>query len=232
MLSNDPTYQENVINNLKHYRNLDLLPIPHREFLNKLKIEYNFIPKVCYDIGANVLHWTRHAESTWSNTIIYLFDAFSPGEILYNKYEYTISVLSDIDNKLVKFYQNDFCPGGSSYYREIAFDNSKFFPENNYIEKLTRTLDSIVKEKNYRLPDLIKIDIQGAELDVLKGAVETLKHATFLLVELQNIQYNKDAPLANVTIDYLKSIGWDCIAEKFSDNGPDADYCFINKNIK
>jgi FkbM family methyltransferase len=231
MLSNDSAYQENVINNLMHIKSLDLLPIPHREFLNKLKIEYNFIPNVCYDIGANVLYWTRHAEAIWSDTKIYLFDAFSPCEILYNKYEYTITVLSDVDNKIVQFYQNDFYPGGNSYYRELAFDNSKYFPENNYIEKSTRTLDSIVKEKNYRLPDLIKIDVQGAELDILKGAVEILKHAKFLIVELQSVQYNKDAPLAHVTIDYLKSIGWECIAEKFSDNGPDADYCFINTNL-
>ena len=231
MLSNDPEYQKNVITNLIQVKNNDLLPIQHREFLNQLKINYNFIPKVCYDIGAAVLHWTRHAVSTWPDTKIYLFDAYSPVETIYNDYEYTISVLSDVDNKIVKFYQNDFLFGGNSYYREIGFNNSKFFPENNYIEKSTRTLDSIVKEKNYRLPDLIKIDVQGAELDVLKGAIETIKHAKFLLIELQDVHYNKDAPLAHITIDYLKSLGWVCIAEKFSDNGPDADYCFMNTNL-
>jgi hypothetical protein len=39
------------------------------------------------------------------------------------------------------------------------------------------------------------------------------------------------APLAHITIDYLKNKGWECIAHKFSNNGPDADYCFINTNL-
>jgi FkbM family methyltransferase len=151
-------------------------------------------------------------------------------EFLYKEtnHDYTIGVFSDIDDKEIIFYKNDFEPGGNSYYRELAFDNGKFFPETNYIVKKTRTLDSIVSEKNYRYPDLIKIDVQGAELDVLKGATNVLQKAEYLIVELQHVNYNKDAPLANTTIDYLKSIGWECIAEKFSDNGPDADYCFKN----
>jgi FkbM family methyltransferase len=231
MLSNDVNYQDSVIKNLTRVRNSDLLPEQHRNFLDKLRTDYNFIPDVCYDIGAAVLHWTRHAERVWPDTKVYLFDAFSPVERFYDGYDYTISVLSDVDGKEVKFYQNDVYFGGNSYYRELAFDNGKYFPEENHIVKVTRSLDSIVKEKNYRLPDLIKIDVQGAELDVLKGATETLKHAKYLLVELQHVNYNKDAPLANVTIEYLKSLGWECIVEKFSDNGPDADYCFVNKNL-
>jgi len=231
MLSNDSEYQQQVMNNLTNVRNSDLLPHQHRNFLDRLRTDYNFIPEVCYDIGSAVLHWTRHAERVWPDTKIYLFDAFSPVEEFYKDYEYTMGVLSDMDNKTVKFYQNDVYFGGNSYYRELAFDNGKFFPEDRYIEKTTRSLDSIVKEKNYRLPDLIKIDVQGAELDVLKGATETLKHAKYLLIELQHVNYNKDAPLANVTIDYLKSIGWECMVEKFSDNGPDADYCFVNTNV-
>lgn len=228
MLSNDEEYQMNVMKNLVNVRNSDLLPISHRNFLDKLKNEYNFIPKVCYDIGSAVLHWTRHAERVWPGCKIYLFDAFEPVETFYKDYEYSIGVLSDEDNRKVKFYQNDMFFGGNSYYKEMGFNNGLVFPEENYIMKNSNKLDTIVKERGFLLPDLIKIDVQGAEMDVLKGSIETLRHAKILLVELQHIHYNRDAPLANITIDYLKSIGWDCIHEKFSDNGPDADYCFIN----
>jgi len=232
MLSENSDYIENVMGILTNVRNQDLLPHAHRDFLDKMRVDYNFVPEVCYDIGSAVLHWTRHAERVWPETKVYLFDAFSPVEAFYSKYEYTMGVLSCVDDMEVRFYQNDFYFGGNSYYRELAFDDGKFFPETNYIVKKTRSLDSIVKEKNYRYPDLIKIDVQGAELDVLKGATDVLQKAEYLIVELQHVAYNKDAPLANVTIDYLKSIGWECIAEKFSDNGPDADYCFKNSLYK
>jgi hypothetical protein len=230
MLSNNTEYIQNVNNKLFHDKNYGMLALSHRLFLEKLRFLYNFIPEVCYDIGSCLLHWTKHAEYVWPQTKIYLFDAYSPVEQFYSGYDYTIGVLSNEDNKEVKFYQNDFYIGGNSYYREL-FDDSKYFPENNYILKKTRTLDSIVSEKNYRLPDLIKIDVQGAELDILKGSINTLKHTKVLIVELQNVQYNKDAPLSHITMKWLENNGWKCIEEKFSDNGPDADYCFINKKF-
>ena len=57
----------------------------------------------------------------------------------------------------------------------------------------TSKLDTIIKERNYPLPDLIKIDTQGSELDILNGSSEALKNIKYLIVELQHIQYNKNA---------------------------------------
>ena len=227
MYSNDPEYVKKVTDNLIKVHNQDLLPIAHSKFLETMKAN-GFYPKVCYDIGAAVLHWTRHAERVWPGTKCILFDAFAPVEMFYTGYDYTMGLLSDIDNKEIPFYQNDILFGGNSYYREVGYNNGECFPENRFITKKTRSLDSIVLEKNYPYPDLIKIDVQGAELDVLKGATNVLSNAKVLIVELQNVEYNKGAPLYNVTKSYLESIGWTCLAMKFSDNGPDGDYCFYN----
>lgn len=224
-LSNNSEYKNMALNNIIQVYYNDLLNKNYIMFLEKLKSEYKFIPNVCYDIGASTLHWTRHAERIWPKSEIILFDAFQPATILYKKYNYYCGVLSDKDNKQVKFYQNDILFAGNSYYKEI---NKNVYPEDQYILKTTRTLDSIVNERNFPYPDLIKIDVQGAELDIIKGAQNILAYAKYLLVELQHITYNEGAPLVNETKKYLESIGWECIAEKFSDNGPDADYCFRN----
>ena len=228
MLSNNIEYKEKVIEKINLIYNQDLLPITHQNFLFKLRNEYNFHPKVCYDIGSAVLHWTRHAERVWKDTKIILFDAFEPYEYLYKNYDYNIGVLSDVNNKIVKFYQNDFYFGGNSYYKE----NTEYFPEDGYLEKSTKTLDTIVEEKKYPYPDLIKVDVQGAEYDIFKGAQNVLSKAKVLLVELQHIEYNKGARLDYETINYLESINWKLEAEKFSPNGVDSDYCFINKNLQ
>jgi FkbM family methyltransferase len=228
-LSNDSEYKNKIITNLIDVYYKDLLPQNHLNFLIKLKTDYNFTPSVCYDIGAAVLHWTRHIERIWPNSKVILFDAFEPVKFLYNKYDYHIGVLSDQDNKQVKFYQNDQYFGGNSYYKEIGTQN--VFPNNVYLLKNTRSLDSIVTERRFPYPDLIKIDVQGAELDILKGAIDILSNTKYLIVELQHVNYNDGAPLYNETKDFLESIGWECIAEKFSDNGPDADYCFRNKKL-
>jgi hypothetical protein len=102
---------------------------------------------------------------------------------------------------------------------------------DKYVERICRTLDSVVAERGFPLPDLIKIDVQGCEMDIIKGALETLRSAQYLIVELQDTNYNDGAPKADVTLPFIESLGWTCIARKFSDNGPDADYCFRRNDV-
>ena len=47
-----------------------------------------------------------------------------------------------------------------------------------------RTIDSIVGERNLKKPFLLKIDIDGAELQVLAGAETTLKDCSIVIVEV------------------------------------------------
>ena len=229
MLNSDENYKTEVMNNIYHVYNHDLLPPNHVKFLKFLNDSFKFTPLVIYDIGSAVLHWERHAKRIWPDSQIICFDAFSPLEELYKQcnIKYEIACLSDRDGVEQKFYQNDMLFGGNSLFREIGFDNGSVFPEDNYILKQTKTLDSIVKDRNYLYPDLIKIDAQGGELNILKGASECLNHATYLIVELQHVEYNEGAVLARVVITYLAEIGWTLFSAKFSDNGPDADYCFV-----
>ena len=209
----------------------DIVPSAHKRVLNDIK--KHFTPRVIYDIGACVLHWTRVAKSVWPEPecITIAFDAINEVEALYKSRGilYHIGVLSDEDNKLVRFYENKEMPGGNSYYKEIGHAHADaVFPENSYTEKHAMTLESVVQQKNFQMPDLIKIDVQGSELDILKGGINIINHARYLIIELQHIQYNRGAPLEDVTIKYLKDNGWEIVEAKFVDNGPDADYLFIN----
>ena len=230
MLSNNDEYKKNVINNIINVYNYDLLDKKHIKFLLDLK-KSNFNPEVVYDIGSSTCHYSRHVRDIWPNCDVILFDAFEPLKILYDvlDYKYNIVVLSDEDDKEVKFYQNDLLPAGNSYYIETGTNN--IFSKDNYILKKTKKLDTIVKEKQYLYPDLIKIDVQGAELDVIKGALNVFKYAKLLIIEMQHKEYNLNAPNVNITIKYLEMLGWKCIADRFINNEYDADYCFINTNL-
>lgn len=92
----------------------------------------------------------------------------------------------------------------------------------------TVTLDNIVKENKLDSPELIKIDVQGAELDVLIGATESLKTCEHLIVELRDVEYNIGSPEKEIIIDYLASQGFKNMG-MFSDNGPDGDYHFMRE---
>jgi FkbM family methyltransferase len=207
---------------------LEVMPPNHIAFLHKLKNEMNFHPKVIYDIGACVCHWTHAASKVWDNAEYVLFDAFQAAEFLYKPYKHHVGVLSDSDDAIVKFYENPYSPGGNSYYREIGCASGDYFPEDVYTCKKTSKLDTVVRSKQFPLPDLVKIDVQGSELDVINGGLETIKSAKYLIVELQHTQYNRGAPRSHISKPYIESLGWKCIAERFQDNGCDADYCFEN----
>jgi FkbM family methyltransferase len=203
-----------------------LLPKPAVDYLLSMK---DLAFPVIYDIGACVMHWTNEAKQVWPNAEYVMFEAMDGPEFLYGEagYRYHMGVLSDEDGKTVEFYENKTHPGGNSYYREQTPEVDQYFPESSKITKATRTLDSVVAEKKFPLPHLIKMDVQGAELDILKGAEKCLAHATDLILELQKEVYNVGAPLKNEVIAWLKENGWTCVAENFSQGGIDGDYHFI-----
>lgn len=221
---------------LQRYRTLyELKPLsePQLRYLQEIKLSGEN-PQVIYDIGSCVLHWSNMAKAVWNKSRFIMFDAIKELAPLYNELnlEHYICLLSDRNDREVDFYKNDFDPGGSSYYREnpeFSPAADRLFPEHFKVKLQARTLDSIIKEKNLPMPDLIKMDIQGSELDVLKGADEVLLHVKHIILELQKVEYNKGAPLAQEVINYLEAKGFENKG-MFSDNGADGDYHFVKKS--
>ncbi len=83
---------------------------------------------------------------------------------------------------------------GASIYRETTQWGTNAQP----IKIPMRTLDSL----DMRF-DWIKMDVQGAELDVLKGGIETLSKAMIVELELSLMRYNEGAPLASEIITWM-----------------------------
>jgi len=221
-----------VATHLKNLSTQPLIPTIHLDYLAKLKAS-GVEPKVVYDIGACVLSWTTEASKLWPDAEYVAFDAMAEVESIYKErgIKYHIGVLSDVTGKSVDFYQNNYWPGGNSYYvenPEIKIDALEYFNESHKRSLNTVTLDTVARLKAFPKPDLIKMDVQGAELDVLKGAEEILKTAKHVILELQVIEYNKGAPLRDTVIAYMDQIGFNCLG-LFCDNGPDGDYYFVQR---
>lgn len=210
--------------------NLDIFN-DHTRVMNRLKNQ-GFNPSVIYDVGSAVLHWAKCAKRVWPDAEVFLFDAWDKLEDFYKvrDYEYNIGVLGNEDGKVVNFYQNDAHPWGNSYYKEIG--TTGVFPESSARPKTMMTLDSVVKERGWPNPDLVKIDVQGAERDVIEGALETFKDTKYLIVEMQHTNYNEGAPKYDVTGPWLENLGWECIEWRFSSSSPyDSDYLFRRKSL-
>ena len=207
----------------------NVIPGDHVNYLKSLKAN-GFEPRVIYDIGSCILHWSKEARKIWPDAKIIAFDASTSVEFLYSKKhvdDYSIGILTNEDDKELTFYQHDALQTGNSYYKEIGSKNSSaLFNKHTAYKRRGMTLDTIVAERELPLPDLVKIDVQGAEKDVVEGGVKTILNCKHLIVEMQRKQYNEGAPLVDETLPYVESVGFHCRAPLFCDNGVDGDYGF------
>lgn len=71
-----------------------------------------------------------------------------------------------------------------------------------------RTVDEVVQTMDYPTPDLLKIDVQGYELEVLKGAECSLSRAQVILAEVNLIDIHEGVPLLAQTTQWLDARGW------------------------
>lgn len=95
--------------------------------------------------------------------------------------------LYEPNEELIKLY-NKF---ESAYLKEVS-------------EVETVTLDYFIKKKNIGEVDFIKIDVQGAELDVFKGATNTLENVLKIVTEVEFIPHYIDQPLFGDVCNYLE----------------------------
>ena len=64
--------------------------------------------------------------------------------------------------------------------------------------------------------DMIKIDVEGYEMEVLKGATKTLETVKYLMIELNN--NTKKYGSNNLEIEkYLKSLGFKVLMDHWPD---------------
>jgi FkbM family methyltransferase len=134
------------------------------------------------DIGGNVGFWSRDFCDRFKDVQIFEPDLDNLKCLkanLQGHSNYTIHEvgLSDVPGEL-SFYKSTVCCGGHSVFREQVFEET-VVP----IKITVRTLDE------YAFTDvgLIKIDTQGSELNILKGARDTLtRESPVLNIEIEH----------------------------------------------
>lgn len=156
------------------------------------------------EVGAHIGFITQIFEKLVSNTGKVLAIEPSPTNFKFLKFNTKKSTeklqlaLSD-ETKKGKFYIDNFGGFTNSLNKKLAEDRTKFFRElQSYREdSLTNinvnieTIDSVCKMKNLK-PSFIKIDVEGAEYDVLKGAKETLIYVRSLMIEVTKGKNKKE----------------------------------------
>lgn len=120
--------------------------------------------------------------------------------------EYKMALLGEY-NTVVPFHTIDvvkhpeFNATGSSKYRE----NNDYPFETIDMEQVK--LDDLLVNDTHTY-DLLKMDVQGAELDVLAGATNRLKDVEVILMEISLLNYNEGAPLLHDVLNKMNEFGF------------------------
>ena len=132
-------------------------------------------------IGAFKGQWSNLlSQTSLKNKKFYLFEANEDNEEFLKRYNfnYFIKVLSDKE-KEVEFYGHS--ATGDSYFLE---QTSVYKNDKKVKIKNATTLDKVIEKEKIPFPNFIKIDTQGSELDILKGAKEGISNCSFFLTSL------------------------------------------------
>jgi FkbM family methyltransferase len=198
-----------------------------------------FVPNSILDIGANTGEFYKKCLIQFPTAEYFLIEA-NPlcEEHLQNlNVKYAIGVFSDI-HKETSFYQtkNATCgptTTGNSVYREKT---SYYNDKNVIVNKATTTTLNSLFSKNTQF-DFIKLDVQGSELDIIRGGVDLVKNAKGILMEVSLIEYNQNAPLVDEAYIFMDSLGFtpelivDVSHNPETNEHVQNDVFFINKNL-
>jgi FkbM family methyltransferase len=204
-----------------------------KSILNQLtKNELNQCKVYLFDINKNVK--------------FYIKDFLKLKHIFFNE----VAVSNKIGK--AKYHYNSFFEASGSSLSTIYKDdklwvNSRklilkflFQKTKNYIHYKvpTITLDSLIEKKNIKSIDILKIDVDGSELDVLEGLKKSLKNnrIKILLTEINEINKKYNLKEKKV-INFLKKNNFKLVKKNIMltpslfSNIKSGDYLFINTKL-
>jgi len=171
----------------------------------------DFLPQAIVDVGANKGKYSSFIHRMYPDAAILMIEADSKHEEKLKKFasdkpnvEYNIALLSSEENEEVNWF------GGGDTGNSMFRERSKFYENDTPVTKTTATLDNIVTSSHVSSlsVDIIKVDVQGAELMVLQGARQALSKATFVQFEGSTVAYNEGGSCTWQVDAFLRSQGY------------------------
>lgn len=182
----------------------------------------NIKPETIIDIGSNKGQFILLIEQLFPNKIIHSFEPLA--EVLeiqrrffdYNKniffYNFALGSISTIKKFFITKRKDS-----SSFFKINKNENkSKYLQIKNEKNIQIKSLDDVLMNREIKKPILMKIDVQGYELEVLKGSENILKKIEYILIEVSENEMYEGQPLSHEIIQFLQDRNYQILKQNQS----------------
>ena len=167
-----------------------------------------FRPKVVLDIGAAKGYWSEIAQYRFfSDADYYMIDPLQQSEEHLRelahrspRFHYLLMAIGSQPGKLqINVGQN---PDASSL---LSF-GANATPHHQ--EVVVETIDRLIEQRKVPPPEMVKIDVQGFEMEVLKGAAKMFETAEVIIIEVNLYEFMSETPLVDKVVTHMAEKGY------------------------
>lgn len=158
-------------------------------------------PRRILDIGACKGEWAAGVRAVLPDAKFTLVEPIAYVELgAFSDVRYELLFSSETE---VDWYEQR--NSGDSIYRERTHHYANATPAR----RRTTTLDRLFGDGGASPFDLIKLDVQGAEIEVMRGGEALLRRAAFVVLEMPFFgMYNDGAPTFAMVLNYMDGLGF------------------------
>jgi FkbM family methyltransferase len=185
-----------------------LLHIPDMELALQRLARIGFRPAATIDVGANVGAWSQMCRRVFPDTRILAVEPQDPLQAALRETARKLGNVTIAQTLLgaraaaaVPFYVYEFS-GMSSVLRDAEA------PVVGTTSVDMVTLDELVAKTQFPPAQLMKLDVQGYELEVLRGGARTLAAVEVVLTEVSLLPLYEGAPILHEVVAFMADAGF------------------------
>jgi FkbM family methyltransferase len=195
-----------------------------------------WIPHTVIDVGAAHGSFTQAAFGVFPEAHYLLVEPLVEYQTSLDR------VLTQVPNSALAQTAAGSMSGSATFHVHVDHVGSSLYHETEgpLVDGVPRavpitTLDNLHQEMNLTGPFLVKVDVQGAELEVLTGAKEVLKQTDYVILEVSLFQFFVGGPQLHDITAFMKEAGFvaydtlGCIYRLFDGALSQVDIAFVKE---
>jgi FkbM family methyltransferase len=169
---------------------------------------HGFVPKVVLDVGASNGVWSATCASVFPEADYFLVEPQAYPRLYPIPAGMRQHWIHQAVGKEDAEVELTLPAGENSLYRGHIFARRRPHAESSHLRVSQTTVDRLLETGAIAPPQLVKLDVQGYELEVMAGGMKLWESARVFIVETSLYSYWKGCPIVSEIVAYFAARGF------------------------